>query len=105
MVYIDLSMIDTRNGRMPTGLEKKNSIDVQIATATQRRAENSGESVPGKCGWVICHKEQRENMEILASVQTKPQDTGSQNNLFHVLPQGSTLEHMVPHSTSRRSVR
>ena len=53
MVYIDLSMTDTRNGRMPTGLEKKNSIDVQIATATQRRAENIGESVPGNANGLL----------------------------------------------------
>lgn len=50
IVYIDLSITDTRNGRIPTGLEKKNSIDVQIATAIQRRTENNGESVPVKCG-------------------------------------------------------
>lgn len=49
IVYIDLSITDTRNGRMPTGLEKKNSMDVQIATAIQRRTENNGESVPVKC--------------------------------------------------------
>lgn len=48
IVYIDLSIIDTRNGRIPTGLEKKNSIDVQMATAIHRRMENSGESVPVK---------------------------------------------------------
>lgn len=47
---MDLSITDTRNGRIPTGLEKKNSIDVQIATAIQRRTENNGESVPVKCG-------------------------------------------------------
>lgn len=43
---MDLSIMDTRNGRIPTGLEKKNSIDVQTATETQRRTENNGESVP-----------------------------------------------------------
>jgi hypothetical protein len=48
MVYIDLSIMDTRNGRIPTGLEKKNSIEVQITTAIHRRAENVGESVPGR---------------------------------------------------------
>ena len=47
---MDLSITDTRNGRIPTGLEKKNSIDVQIATAIQSRTENNGESVPVKCG-------------------------------------------------------
>lgn len=31
---------------MPTGLEMKNSIAVQSATAIQRRTENNGESVP-----------------------------------------------------------
>lgn len=49
IVYIDLSITDTRNGRIPTGLEKKNSMDVQIATAIHRRTENNGESVPVKC--------------------------------------------------------
>ena len=108
MVYIDLSMTDTRNGRMPTGLEKKNSIDVQMATATQSRAENSGESVPGKCGQVTCHQEHRENKEILVSVlhvQTKPWYTGSQNSPFHVLPHGNTVKYITPPSTSRGFVR
>lgn len=46
IVYIDLRITDTRNGRIPTGLEKKNSTAVQTATAIQRRTENNGESVP-----------------------------------------------------------
>ena len=78
MVYIDLSMTDTRNGRMPTGLEKKNSIDVQIATATQRRTENIGESVPGNANGLLVS-----------------------NNPFHVLPRGNTSEYVTPPSTSK----
>lgn len=47
-MYIDLRITDTKKGRIPTGLEKKNSIAVQTASAIQRRTENNGESVPGK---------------------------------------------------------
>lgn len=65
MVYIDLSMTDTRNGRIPTGLEKKNSTDVQMATAIQRRTENSGESMPGKDGGVTHHQKQIGNTKLL----------------------------------------
>lgn len=79
MVYIDLSMIDTRNGRIPTGLEKKKSMDVQMATAIQRRTENSGESVPGKGGAVTCHQEQRENTEILLLCFIYTQSCGTAN--------------------------
>lgn len=46
IVYIDLRITDTKKGRIPTGLEMKNSIAVQNATAIQRRSENNGESVP-----------------------------------------------------------
>lgn len=69
IVYIDLSIIDTRNGRIPTGLEKKNSIDVQTATAIQRRTENNGESVPVKCGRsLFLLRTKVENVKIFATV-------------------------------------
>lgn len=50
IVYMDLSITDTRKGRIPTGLGKKKSREVQMATAIQRSTENNGERVPRKKG-------------------------------------------------------
>lgn len=40
--------MDTKKGRIPTGLETKNSIAVQNVTAIHRTTENNGESVPAE---------------------------------------------------------
>ena len=89
IVYIDLSIIDTRNGRIPTGLEKKNSIDVQIATAIQRRTENNGESVPVKCGrCLFLPRTKLENVKIFATllyIASQAQDTEFHNNPLYTL--------------------
>lgn len=111
-MYIDLSIIDTRNGRIPTGLEKKNSIDVQIATAIQRRTENNGESVPVKCGKnVLLLRIKLKNGKIFAALLYMLSLSQSHNPLnFKMTPstffifQGNVFEHVTHYYTSRKPV-